>query len=191
MTSDLTLRVSKTSSHAGLAGQANDTLNLEAVASEVLRAIGLLEDLIVVIRADYALGVGESAVVARVRAGSHGSTVVALSGRRERSSGRRSAVVGTRGSRVVRAASDLSKVNARSRLSGALIEAAVESARSGVGVVGGGNALRVGGASSKAVLQAVASSLGKNNVQIDRDTLVCEIEFNEEAHAVNSGSTGG
>lgn len=85
----------------------------------------------------------------------------------------------------------MSKVNARSRLSGVLVEAAEEGARSGVGVVGCGNALSVGGASSKAVLQAVAGSLGKNDVQIDRNTLVGNVELNQEAHSVESGSTGG
>lgn len=72
---------------AELAGQENDTLDLEAAADEVLRAIGLLEDLIVVRGTSYRLSVREGTVVARVRAGGHGSTFVVLGGRRERSSG--------------------------------------------------------------------------------------------------------
>ena len=179
------------SDHAGLAGRENGTLDEETAADEVLGAIVVLEDLVVVFGADDGLGVGEGggAVVARVRDSGHGSTVVGGSAGRDLS--RSAVVVRSRRGRVVVvttvvAAGDSGESNTRSLTSRAIGDLAEEGASIIVGVEGGTNTLGVCGASGKAVVEGLASSLGEDDGQINLNTRVGDVDLNEEGDALES-----
>jgi len=189
------------SDHAGLAGREDGTLDEEAAADEVLGAIVVLEDLVVVLRADDGLSVGEGggAVVARVRDSGHRSAVVGGSAGRD-SSRRSAVVVRDRRSRVVVtavvAASDGSESDTRGLTSRAIGDRAEERASLIVGVEGGTNTLSVLGAGGKAVVEGLAGSLGENDGKINLNTRVGDINFNEEAdtaegEGVAGGASGG